>query len=1537
MESKASGKSNWAEKRAGTGRQPQNRFRWLRLGLLNVVFLIAPFGAWYIMQVQNTLETNTIRTFRALNEVDTALVDIVNNLPKIWEFSEKVQPYRQALSEADKNYKNTKGEEAIFLCNVIDEAKEIEDENVNGEAEHIDDENEESPGAPSERNNRLPYESVIRLNPALKSIQFPDETITAQTLDACIENDRKRLLIDRSLGQFWAQAICLEAERVPTLVQAPLNDLLGSVVKDVSARFDHVMLAAGDGAIVSQVATRRPEATKTSGAIATDPFRYDYFNYSNLRPILENSEDCVEEASQLYSDSADDGGGGPTPLAHAMTCKIHVGKTRFVLFIQPSELDIRRRTGTGKAGSGQQPPASAESKTRSGTTKADGVSTQENEAGDAKPDERKACLENAEKVQNSGFGDEVNATRIPGERTSWYVIGVVRDSSQLGRAFIAPISITGPVLLLIIIALAGLPLLWLSTKSRRSLLTTVHFTFALGGGIIILALSTTLILHSLYERDLNRQTDRSIVQLNEWISYEFTDEIRNRVESMNQVLRSPVSCPKPDQRQWPVEPDVHSFPPYEARMVLGRKSTADSREYKTGVTICDIQSYRHYSAKSGQFETRQYYQRPAAGEAWSIEREPGSSEFMRFYIERVRSFIDGSKVAALAVPYPDDSVLAQGTSSPDVLVPEVLVDIQPIHSLFKAALPPHHSFAVIESGSGRVLFHSSDNRSLDENFIDETDGDLELISVVQSRGEALLKLQYHGRSIRAFAAPMENVPWMLITFVDDEIIDTVLLESLITTAGLVVTYAFLLMLLFWAYATLVEANSDHRKLAWLWPVTQHSPHYLVVIYAVAALSILFIVALMVGTVDHNVIHGLFAIGLLAMLVALRSVYVFTENASKTGHREHRGFGRRAAAIVLFALFVLIVVSSLDSAGSLLLCGVFLLVIGGAGAISYHLEKPGSGPRDPENQGTSSDHRSSRRAGEGRPRKFLSTLPLLAFMTFVGPVAGMVVYLSVFDAFSDHYSRYADHQILRALDLRERELRNTFKRYFAESERRPEFSLGKTGNLNSCRGNYLSPGPFMADFDPQSSPKERSCIVDEFLEKTAYYAGCCPKSDQSAANYSSGRIRNWVSVFVQKMPVFSYESGAIKQAYGDELDAGRLRWCACEKDGTAVPWFVGESAIQPKFQLSLPASDLEYKRLSARDARDDGEGGAFSSFRNVLRWFFSASVVVILIVFIQFWIARTINNHLFGGHIRYAEPERIVSSDLDNPEDQALLVISPVRIFDHVAKKFDNPRIFSPQNWNSYRDEQTGLAKEKLDFKETDVLIVDETEDIFGVSEQRIPMLGTIEQALNAGARIILLTRVDPNYWLDMLDSRSMSESRTMSIDQTEVIVWESLLRKFKIGLFPGAVSELHSSIEESREHAQNWAVSTPEERNVLANLAISDLYNPDNVDVIRSLIQRGLVTADQPHRIREKGFKTYIRHSTELQALSDWRREGSDSLWAAIWPTLLVVIGLLVFFVVSAGQNTVKSAMAIIGSIVAALPVLMSVVAFMRSSRASGR
>ena len=44
--------------------------RWLQLGLLNVVFLVAPVGVWYYLHVQDRLEDNTIRLFRALREID---------------------------------------------------------------------------------------------------------------------------------------------------------------------------------------------------------------------------------------------------------------------------------------------------------------------------------------------------------------------------------------------------------------------------------------------------------------------------------------------------------------------------------------------------------------------------------------------------------------------------------------------------------------------------------------------------------------------------------------------------------------------------------------------------------------------------------------------------------------------------------------------------------------------------------------------------------------------------------------------------------------------------------------------------------------------------------------------------------------------------------------------------------------------------------------------------------------------------------------------------------------------------------------------------------------------------------------------------------------------------------------------------------------------------------------------------------------------------------------------------------------------------
>jgi len=233
----------------------------------------------------------------------------------------------------------------------------------------------------------------------------------------------------------------------------------------------------------------------------------------------------------------------------------------------------------------------------------------------------------------------------------------------------------------------------------------------------------------------------------------------------------------------------------------------------------------------------------------------------------------------------------------------------------------------------------------------------------------------------------------------------------------------------------------------------------------------------------------------------------------------------------------------------------------------------------------------------------------------------------------------------------------------------------------------------------------------------------------------------------------------------------------------------------------------------------------------------------------------------------------------------------------------------------------------------DVLIVEEAETAFHVPEQRSVLLSVLEEAFSAGSRVIMLARVDPVHLLDTLDERSLAESEVLPISQDEVIVWSSLMRKFSVSLV--AAGDAWSGLSQAQahhEHMRNWAVSTRHERNVLANLALSDLYNPRNSDEIFHLVRRGLVSPHPPYELVNPGFKTFILRSPELDPLKSWRKEGSGSLWAALWPTLLVIIGLLMFFVVSSGQNTVKTAAALLASVVAALPVLMSVFAFARNN-----
>ena len=88
-------------------------------------------------------------------------------------------------------------------------------------------------------------------------------------------------------------------------------------------------------------------------------------------------------------------------------------------------------------------------------------------------------------------------------------------------------------------------------------------------------------------------------------------------------------------------------------------------------------------------------------------------------------------------------------------------------SLNQVVLPKEFSFAVVDTsipGSARVLFHSEPQRILTEDLIKASDENSVLKSILRERRKGSLTLSYWGSRHRAFTAPVEGTPWMLVTF-----------------------------------------------------------------------------------------------------------------------------------------------------------------------------------------------------------------------------------------------------------------------------------------------------------------------------------------------------------------------------------------------------------------------------------------------------------------------------------------------------------------------------------------------------------------------------------------------------------------------------------------------------------------------------------------------------------------------------------------------------------------------------------------------------
>ena len=208
-------------------------------------------------------------------------------------------------------------------------------------------------------------------------------------------------------------------------------------------------------------------------------------------------------------------------------------------------------------------------------------------------------------------------------------------------------------------------------------------------------------------------------------------------------------------------------------------------------------------------------------------------------MERIESKAAGELQTAISVPLGSDGRVAVG--------------LMMLQSLENVVLPPGLGFAVFNSLTGEVLFHSDAKRSLRENFYRATDDDAMLKAAVIAGMRSDLMLNYKGEEIDAIAAPLGNTDWTIVTFHRNSLVDVVnfhfginalvLAGSYIIIWLIVVPLALVGLFLFLKMALRVKEHSEKYQLVapqFFYPQIEKLSAYKVLALVLSTLVVLYL-------------------------------------------------------------------------------------------------------------------------------------------------------------------------------------------------------------------------------------------------------------------------------------------------------------------------------------------------------------------------------------------------------------------------------------------------------------------------------------------------------------------------------------------------------------------------------------------------------------------------------------------------------------------------------------------------------------------------
>ena len=118
-------------------------------------------------------------------------------------------------------------------------------------------------------------------------------------------------------------------------------------------------------------------------------------------------------------------------------------------------------------------------------------------------------------------------------------------------------------------------------------------------------------------------------------------------------------------------------------------------------------------------------------------------------------------------------------------------------------------------------------------------------------------------------------------------------------------------------------------------------------------------------------------------------------------------------------------------------------------------------------------------------------------------------------------------------------------------------------------------------------------------------------------------------------------------------------------------------------------------------------------------------------------------------------------------------------------------------------------------------------------------------------------------------------------------------------------------------------MSSLDERAQLYSLAHGGSPSIRRPAALSSLVNRGLVTEEDPIQLRSEAFGQFIVYNRD-DSLDDWRRKGQRDWWRAMWLPLVLFAGLGLLFFINSNPEAVSVITAIVAAFIGLVPLITS-------------